>query len=102
MQNFSPDAQCEAGIVGWYYCGVGVAAWAASSFLRRSSDRAVAFCLAVSACLWNCAFLSASPFISAILAASIRRFVLYDQADSLLASNLIAVSASWRPCTTQR
>src|SRR5712692_5928640 len=84
------------------YFGVGEAAWAASSFFRRSSERAAARLPATSACFWNCTLWSASPFMSAILADSSNRFVLYDQADSLLGSNLIEVSASCRPCTTQR
>src|SRR5438309_8945023 len=40
--------------------------------------------------------------MSANLADSSSRLALYDHADSLLGSNLIAVSASSSPCATQR
>src|ERR1700730_10010097 len=90
-----------AGALPYSRQGVGEAAWsAASCFLRLSSDRAVARLPAISACLSYSAFFAVSPFMTASLAASSKRFVLYDHADSLLGSYLIAVSASSSPRVT--
>ena len=64
---------------------------------RRAGSRVSAPCQPA---VRSCEAAPASLFILAILAASISRFVLYDQADSLFGSYLIAVSACSRPRVT--